>query len=454
MTDAFPPGSMTWILGIEDTCVYPPARFEMAPLDEHELTEHAMRWREDLDAVKELGATALRYGVSWPLVHTAPGVFDWTVIDERLRYAAEDLGLTVIADLVHYGTPTWLDDSFADPRYPEAIAEFAGAFAARYRGVVDHLTPLNEPVTTASFCGLRGVWPPALSGWSGWASVTVGIVDGIRRTVAAARAANPEIVIVHVEASALYEPSEPALEDHAELLRAVAALPTELLLGLVDGRHPMHGWLLEHGAEPARLAAFRDGAPVIDLLGVNYYPDLTPRALVHGADSVEQIAVNRWADGLRDRLQYFAERYGVPMLVTETSIEGTEEVRADWLVESAQIVLHLRDEGLDIRGYTWWPLLDFVDWSYASGGRNVEEFLLAPAELGAGHPSAVSEFFADPTDGKTAFLRRMGLLSLEEQPDGGLMRVPTVAASVFAALTSATDGAPKVLVHRGRPRSG
>ena len=436
MTDAFPPGSMSWLLGIEDTCVYPPARFQMAPLDEYELTEHSVRWREDLDAVRDLGATALRYGVNWPLVHIAPGVFDWSVLDERLHHAAGELGLTVIADLVHYGTPTWLDDSFADPRYPDAIAEFAAAFTMRYQGLVEHLTPLNEPVTTASFAGLRGVWPPALTGWTGWTSVVLGIVEGIRRTIAAARAANPEVVIVHVEASTIYLPSSPDLEEHADLLRALADLPTELLLGLVDEEHPMHAWLRAHGADPSVLLALRLDVPVIDLLGMNYYPDLTPRALVHGTDAVEQIAVNRWTDGLRDRLQYFARRYGTPMLITETSIEGAEGVRTDWLVESSRQVLALRDEGLDIRGYTWWPLFDFVDWSYASGGRNVEEFLLAPGS-GNEHHSADSEIYADVTAGKSAFLRRMGLFALEEQKDGSLRRRPTTAATTFQALAAA-----------------
>jgi beta-glucosidase/6-phospho-beta-glucosidase/beta-galactosidase len=433
MNEAFPPGSMTWLLGIEDTCVYPPARFDMAPLDEHELTEHNLRWREDLDSVRGLGASALRYGVNWPLVHTAPGTFEWSVLDERLRYAAGDLGLTVIADLVHYGTPTWLEGSFADPGYPAAIAEFAAAFAGRYRGLVEHLTPLNEPVTTASFCGLRGVWPPALSGWTGWTTVALSIVEGIRRSIAAARVANPDVVIVHVEASAIYTATEPDLEAHAELLRAIGALPTELLLGRVDSDHPMHGWLLEQGADAVALAGFLREVPAIDLLGVNYYPDLTPRDLVPVAGSVEQIAVNHWAAGLRDRLAWFAERYAVPMLVTETSIEGTEAVRADWLADSARAVLDLRNSGLDIRGYTWWPLLDFVDWSYASGGRNVEEFLLDPT---GGERTAKAEVFADVSAGKSAFLRRMGLLALEEQPDGRLVRLQTAAAPVFRNLAA------------------
>lgn len=436
MTHAFAPGSMTWLLGIEDTCVHPPSRFEMAPLDEHALTEHTTRWREDLDAVADLGATALRYGVDWPLVHTAPGVYDWTVLDERLHYAAGDLGLTVIADLVHYGTPTWLEESFADPGYPAAIADFAGAFAGRYAGLVDHLTPLNEPVTTASFCGLRGVWPPALSGWRGWTAVALGIVEGIRCTIDAARAANPAVVIVHVEASAIYEPSAPDLEAHAELLRAVAALPTDLLLGQVDPAHPMHSWLLEHGAASETLAGFRSRVPSIDLLGMNYYPDLTPRTLVHGAHAVEQVAMNRWTDGLRDRLRFFADRFDVPVLVTETSIEGTETVRAAWLAESARAVLDLREEGLDIRGYTWWPLLDFVDWSYASGGRNVEEFLLDPRG-GSDQHSAAGEVFGDVTAGRGGFLRRMGLLRLEEQPDGSLRRMPTSAVLAYRDLAAA-----------------
>ena len=108
MTDPFGPQSFTWIAGIEDTCVYPPADFGMLPLNEFDLTDHTLNWRADLEAVRELGGTALRYGVNWPLVHTAPGEFDWSMLDERLAFATGELGLTVIADLVHYGTPTWL----------------------------------------------------------------------------------------------------------------------------------------------------------------------------------------------------------------------------------------------------------------------------------------------------------------------------------------------------------
>ena len=416
-------GRFTWLAGIEDTCIDPPAGSGMSSLDEYDLTGHTDAWRDDLEAARDLGATAVRYGVEWPKTNPAEGEFDWTMLDERLAFAA-GLGLTVVADLVHYGTPTWLADAFADPRYPAAVAEFAGRFAERYRGVVDHLTPLNEPVTTASFAGLRGVWPPALTGWSGWTTVVLGIVEGMAASIRAIRRANADAVIVHVEASALYSAADARLDREATLLTRVGMLPTDLLLGRVDRSHPMHDWLRANGADADRLDRLRIDPPDIDILGVNYYPDLSPRQLIEVDGRVDQIAVNRGGEGLLDSLRSFSSRYGLPLLITETSIEGDDDVRGAWVDASVRAVRRAIDDGLDIRGYTWWPLFDFVDWSYASGGRNVEEFQVDRDVLRA-RSSASGE--------KSPFLRRMGLLRLEEQPDGRLVRRRTSAADRFAA---------------------
>jgi beta-glucosidase/6-phospho-beta-glucosidase/beta-galactosidase len=433
MTEKFAPATFTWLAGIEDTCVHPPAGGAMSELDEYALTGHDAQWRADLDAVAELGATGLRYGVQWPRVHVAPGRFEWGWLDERLEHAAGTLGLTVVADLVHYGAPRWLPRSFADPAYPDAVAELAGAFAERYRGLVDHVTPLNEPITTASFCGLRGVWPPALTGWRGWVTVILGIVRGMRASIAAARAANPDVVIVHVEASAIYQAEHASLRPRAEHLAAVAALPTDLLLGHVDAEHPLHAWLLEHGATPDELAALTVGVPVVDVLGLNYYPDLTPRLLVDRGDDVQQVAFDRWTAGLEDVLHRAAARWRLPIVVTETSIEGDADRRADWMTASAQTVRRLAADGLDLRGYTWWPLVDFVDWSFASDGREIEEFVLAGGAPTGDRTRPRDGWFGDVSAGRPAFLRRMGLLSVTEEPDGTMRREATRAAAAFAA---------------------
>ncbi|NNG37537.1 family 1 glycosylhydrolase [Nakamurella aerolata] len=423
----FPRDRLRWLVGIEDTCVYPPPGSTMGELNEFALTEHDTHWRADLAAAAALGATGLRYGAGWPLVHVAPGRFDWSQLDERIDYAVGDLGLTVIADLVHYGTPTWLRGSFADSGFPDALADFSAAFAQRYRGIVDHITPLNEPLTTASFCGLRGVWPPELTGWTGWSTVVIGIARGVQRSIASIRRANPDATIVHVEASAIYDTTDNGLRSEVELLRSLAALPTELILGRVGGHHPLRNWLLKHDVSTRQLAELEHAAAAVDLLGVNYYPDLTPRVLERRDGVVRQVTANHWSDGLRDVLADWHKRYGLPLLITETSIEGSDRTRREWLQAAVTTVRDLQAGGLDVRGLTWWPLLDFVDWSFASGGRNVEEFVLDPATAAA----ATAETFAEKGNGLTPFLRRMGLIGLSEEADGALRRTVTDAAGVF-----------------------
>jgi hypothetical protein len=253
------------------------------------------------------------------------------------------------------------------------------------------------------------------------------IVEGIRRTIAGVRAANPDAVIVHVEASTMYETSDDTLAGHTELLARIGNLPTDLLLGRVTTGHPLHAWLVEHGASPEALDGFVTDPPRLDLLGVNYYPDLTPRVIERVDDQIRQVTANRWADGLELALRSASSRYALPMIVTETSIEGDEDTRRRWAEDSVATVRRLRDQGLDIRGYTWWPLLDFVDWSYASGGRNVEEFVLDPHS--AATPTA--EVFADVARGVTPFLRRMGLLTVTDAGDGQLSRTGTEASTAY-----------------------
>ena len=434
MSAAFGAGAFTWVLGIEDTCVYP-VDPDATALDEHELTGHSDNWRADLTLARSLGATAVRYGVSWPLVHTAPEVFDWTVLDEVVPFAVDELGLTIVADLVHYGTPRWLPGSFADPGYPAAIESFAGAFAERYRRWVSHFTPLNEPVTTASFCGLRGIWPPHRTGWDGWVAVAVPIAEGMVRAVEAIRHAHPDPTIVHVEAATVVDTDERGLDDHADLLRAVGWLPTDLMMGRVSASHPMHAWLLEHGANDEVLSWLEQHAIVPDLMGVNYYPDLSPRRLTTVEGSVAQLSYDRWSAGLGESIRAFAHRYDLPIVITETSIEGDDAVRERWLRDSVAEMRSLVAEGLDLRGYTWWPLFDFVDWSWAAGGSNVEEFIVARVAVDGTTVIGPAPPLGDPADGKNPFLRRMGLVRLDEHSDGALTRSPTPAADAFRELS-------------------
>ncbi len=426
-------GAFIWALGIEDTNVGWPLPGSPSGLDEYELTGHYRHWRQDLTLAVSIGATAIRYGFPWYRVETAPGVFDWTWTDQVVT-EAERIGLDLIVDLVHYGTPTWLEGSFTDPRYPDAVAAWAHAVARRYRGRFSSITPLNEPLVTASFVGLRGIWPPHETGQTGWARVVVSVAEGIQRSIAAIRSVAPEMRVVHVEATHVWTIAVPDLEDERRLLEEKNWLPTDLVLGRVDASHPLHGWLVEQGIEMERLSRLVATVEVPDVIGINYYPELSARQLNAVGDEVLSVAFDAGEGGLELLIRSFHERYRLPILVSETAVEGDDDHRIRWLDKAVTLIAQLRTESVPVVGFVWWPLFDFVDWSWATGDRVIEEFHLLV-------DGVITPVTPPPRGEKLdAYFRRMGLFRLST--DGfDIARLRTAAADAFlrhtvAALTN------------------
>src|SRR6266576_2771439 len=124
-----------WGTGIEDTFIVQPSARTGRINDQYALTEHYQRWEADLALMAQLGVSCSRYGIPWHMVNPEPGKFDWSWTDRVLDRLVNTHRIEPIIDLVHYGTPVWMERSFADPNYPERVAEYAAAFAEHYRGL-------------------------------------------------------------------------------------------------------------------------------------------------------------------------------------------------------------------------------------------------------------------------------------------------------------------------------
>lgn len=109
---------------------------------------------EDLERIAELGIRTLRYGVVWERVARHGGEeYDWSRADERLNRLRE-LNITPIVGLLHHGSGP-RDTDLLDPFFSEKFAVYARAFSERYPWV-EYYSPVNEPLTTARFCGPYG----------------------------------------------------------------------------------------------------------------------------------------------------------------------------------------------------------------------------------------------------------------------------------------------------------
>ncbi|HEU0292893.1 MAG TPA: family 1 glycosylhydrolase [Anaerolineales bacterium] len=365
----------TWATGIEDTFI-PHARPGLRALDEYELTQHYKLWKSDFDLVAETGVKVLRWGIPWYRVQPAPDQWDWEWTDKALDTLINVKGITPILDLMHYGTPLWLDNSFINSSYPGRVAEYAHTVVARYKSLVRYYTPLNEPMVNADLCGNKAEWPPYLSGDDGYVKLTIALAKGIILATQAIKAEQSDVVTVQVEALWHTFTQEEALKAQVAHENARQYLCFDLTTGRVGDDHALVNYLCRHGATEADLEWFRAHAVTFDLFGANFYPWSYGELKLRQDGSTETIAGGTSGDKLAIVLRETYQRYQMPILVTETSANADLAGRALWMDQTLDTVRALRREGIPVLGYTWFPLFTMVDWAYRKGRRPLKDYLI------------------------------------------------------------------------------
>ncbi len=332
---------------------------------------------EDLDAIAALGVRALRYPVLWE--RTAPeGIehADWAWSDARLARQRE-LGLMPIAGLVHHGSGP-RHTSLVSESFAPGLAQFAGAVARRYPWL-EWYTPVNEPLTTARFSALYGVWYPHLRDERAFKDA---LLNQCRATVLAMqeiRRVNPQAKLVQTDdLGKTY--STPLLAYQAEFLNECRWLGWDLLCGRVTREHALWDYLTGRcGASEAELLWFAEHPCPPDIIGVNHYIT-SERYLDENEDNYPPPyrggnGRHRFADietarclahptsGLKTLLAEAWQRYRLPLAVTEAHIDAPRDDQLRWLAALWRAAQGARDAGADVRAFTVWALFGSFDWN-------------------------------------------------------------------------------------------
>lgn len=340
--------------------------------DQTVLTGHHERI-EDLDDFAALGLKALRYPLLWERIETAPGVFDWNWTDARLE-RMQALGLRPVAGLVHHGSgPAWTD--LLNPDFAPGLARFAGEAARRYPWIRDW-TPVNEPLTTARFAALYGLWHPHLSNEHAFWSALLNQIDAVRMAMRAIRHSIPDARLIQTEDFGHAFATAPCQEqaDHENQRRLMT---WDLLCGRVVADHPLHDRLQAMGFG-ARLGAIA-ADPCPPVIGLNHYltsdrfldhrVERYPAAL-HGGNGriayadVEAVrAIEPPPPGWGWHISCLWARYGLPIVVTECHLGCTREEQLRWLAECWNAAVSARALGVQVEAVTVWSLLGAYDWN-------------------------------------------------------------------------------------------
>jgi beta-glucosidase/6-phospho-beta-glucosidase/beta-galactosidase len=326
-------------------------------VDELALTGHYEFWKKDFANIRNLGVRYVRYGPPIHKIFLGPGEYDWTFCDMVME-EMKRLDIRPIIDLVHFGLPDWLKD-FQNPDWPKHVADYADAFSRRYPWVRFY-TPVNEIYVTAVFSGLFGWWNERRMDDTAFVSNIKHCCQASLLIMQAILANRSDAIFVFSESTEYVHPGSPTMVPRAVFMNERRFLSLDLLFGH-DVSAQMYRYLLNSGMKEQEYQWFRQQHSELRshcIMGTDYY--ITNEHILR--DDGHTMAAGDVYGYYVITKQYF-DRYKMPVMHTETNRTGKHAI--EWMYKEWMNLLRLREDGVPIIGFTWYGLVDMIDWDSA-----------------------------------------------------------------------------------------
>jgi dTDP-4-dehydrorhamnose reductase len=336
---------------------------------------HHLR-QDDMERLADMGVRKVRFPVLWESV--APKDLrsaNFEFCDERLR-RLKDLGIAPIIGLLHHGSGP-PGNTLDAPGFAEHLAEFARLVAERYPWV-EYFTPVNEPLTTARFCGLYGHWYPHGRSTECFLKLLMAESRATLHAMRAIREVIPHAKLMQTEDfGRTFSTSRLAYQRDYENERRW--LSVDLLCGRVDREHALWDHLVEMGVSTRELDELASAPCPPDIIGIDYYltsdrfldhrVERYPKHLIGGNEYepyVDVEAVRVRSQGIVGHEAVLAEvweRYALPVAFAEVHVGCTREEQLRWFRAAWQAAVRNRERGVDVRAVTLWAAFGSTDWN-------------------------------------------------------------------------------------------
>ncbi|HYZ16005.1 MAG TPA: family 1 glycosylhydrolase [Candidatus Acidoferrum sp.] len=333
-------------------------------VDQLALTGHDRR-DGDVALLASLGVSASRTPVLWErCAPDDPSVVELDAARRRLELLRAS-GIEPIVTLLHHGSgPAYTD--LLDPAFPALFADYAETVARAFPWV-ERWTPINEPLTTARFSTLYGVWYPNLRNDHAFGRALVHQTLAILDAAARIRAVNSRARFVLTEDLQRFTAGDDGVRDYVGFLRERVFLSIDLLAGRVECGHPLYGFLVERcGVLPRELEAIRASAAAPDVVAFNHYPH-SERYLFTAPDGGIGDVPAVYVAGeppprVEPLLRAAAGRLGAPLALGEVHAHAPADERVRWQAQHVDDVRALQADGIDVRAVGVWAAFGMTDW--------------------------------------------------------------------------------------------
>jgi beta-glucosidase len=299
------------------------------------------RWPEDVDLVAQLGLGAYRFSLEWSRIEPAEGEWSLAALDHYRRMLAHcrSRGVEPVVTFHHFTTPRWLAarGGWEAADAPERFARYVARTTAHLGDLIGKACTLNEPNVVAVLGYTVGIYPP-----------------GLKDELARHFAVNEAFVRAH----------RLAVE---ELRSGPGRFDVGLTLSMEELVAAEGGEVTRDAAEQILQDSFLLATGGDDFIGVQCYERtvLGPEGPVPPPPGARltQLGYEYWPRVVEHTVRRAAKVTGLPVIVTENGIATEDDTeRIEFLTEALESLHRCLEEGIDVRGYFVWSLLDNFEW--------------------------------------------------------------------------------------------
>ena len=337
--------------------------------------DHWNRYKEDIQLMKALSLNAYRFSVEWSKIEPDQGKFNETALDHYEQVVEELLsnGIEPMITLHHFTNPIWFEEqgAFLQENSPDIFGQFVEHVIGRLGPKVRLWCTINEPSIYAVSGYFTADFPPALKDIKKTVIVFRNLLRAHTSAYTAIKSIESQARIGLVVAITIFDPPNRwSLPDILVARLLNKNLNESHFIYLVDGRFncsvPM---MVKESYTGGTKDAF-------DFIGLNYYtrfhrrfkPFSNEKFIELTQSSPERLTDMGWEiypEGLYRALKMINRYTTKPVYITENGIaDDSDNKRAKFIKDHLLVLDKAIAEGMNIKGYFYWSLMDNFEWAY------------------------------------------------------------------------------------------
>ena len=326
------------------------------------------RYPEDIRLLRQLGFGAYRLSIEWARVEPEEFRFSLAALDHYRRVLAtcHEYGVRPCVTFHHFTSPRWFtaDGGWEELGNVDRFLRYCERAVRHLGDLIDTAYTINEANLMATLA-VSGVLPP-----DGFKSRLPFVAEAARLCGSTLERFGPFLLGHPMKVS------ETILAAHVrarEVLKSgPGAFPVGVTLAMPDYQAVPGGEARRDEACALSFDAFLEAARADDFVGVQTYSRhrFGAKGALPPEDGVPVLIMGYefWPEALEATIRYAHRKAAVPIVVTENGIGTSDDAqRVEYVQRALAGVVRCLRDGIDVRGYFYWSLLDNFEWLFGYG---------------------------------------------------------------------------------------